>query len=207
MGSCNDVLDVGILAIPTLPPLNQEMAQGDIQSGVAGWQPRRVSSSYSPYTFSDYLPAHSMGFSDTNLADPWFISSMQGFQHDPRHPFQEEVYADPRYVVKDGETESHVGHAFVCKWNDGHGICGRTINAARTGEHMLSYHFKSPLPAGSRLGCLWEGCELHKLVRRDTIIRHIVEIHLGLKTRCKPWVASHAGTSSCGSRKNARLHQ
>jgi hypothetical protein len=44
-------------------------------------------------------------------------------------------------------------------------------------------------------------------VRRDTIIRHIVEIHLGLKTRCKPWVASHAGTSSCGSRKNARLHQ
>ncbi|KAG1798289.1 uncharacterized protein BJ212DRAFT_1365791 [Suillus subaureus] len=146
-----------------------------------------------------------MDLSDTNLADPWLISPMQGFQHNPRHQFQEEVYADPRYVANDGETESHISCVFACRWNDGYGICGRSINAAGIGEHMLSYHFKSPLPADSRLECLWEGCKLHKPVRRDTIIRHIVEIHLGLKNRCKLWVASHGGASFCGSRKNARL--
>ncbi|KAG1841426.1 hypothetical protein DFJ58DRAFT_845007 [Suillus subalutaceus] len=175
--------------IPTLglPPLDQGIAHGDIQSGAAGWHPRHVSSSYSSYALSDYLPAHNTGFSDTNLADPWLISPMKEFQHDPRHQFQEEVYAHPQHVVKDGGTESHVG--------------------PRTREHMLSHHFKSPLPADSRLECLWEGCELHKYVRRDTIIRHIDEIHLGLKYRCKHWVASHAGTSFCGSRKEARLRQ
>jgi hypothetical protein len=41
-------------------------------------------------------------------------------------------------------------------------------------------------------------------VRRDTIIRHITEKHLGIKYRCKLWVASHTGGDSCGSRKNAR---
>ncbi|KAG1874942.1 hypothetical protein F4604DRAFT_726420 [Suillus subluteus] len=184
-----------------------QIARGDIQSGAAGWHSGRVSSSYSPHAFPDHMPTHNMGFSDTNLADPWLISPMQGFQHDPRHRVQEEAY--PRHVLKDGGTESHVGRAFACRWNDGYGTCGRTINAARTGEHMLSYHFKSPLPANSRLECLWEGCELHKPVRRDTIIRHIVEKHLGLKYRCKLWVASHAGASFCGSHENARpgLHQ
>lgn len=184
-----------------------QMGRGDIQSSAAGWHSRRVPSSYSPHAFSDYVPAHNMGFRDTNLDDPWPISPMQGFQHNPRHQVQQEVYAYPRRVVKDGGTESHVGRAFVCRWNDGYGICGRTIDAAKTGEHMLSYHFKSPLPADYRLECLWEGCELHKSVRRDTIIRHIDEIHLGLKYRCKLWAASHAGASFCGSHKNTRLHQ
>ncbi|KAG2346526.1 hypothetical protein BDR05DRAFT_959456 [Suillus weaverae] len=200
------VHDAGILPIPTLPPVDQGIAQGDIQSGVAGWHPRRISSSYPPYAFSDHLPAHNMGFSDTNLADSWLISPMQGFQHDPRHQIQEEVCAHPRYVVGDDESDSRVGCVSTCKWNDGHGICGRAINAARIGEHMISYHFKSPMPANSRLECLWKDCELPKSVRRDTIIRHIVEKHLGLKYRCKHWVASHTGAGFCGSRKNARLH-
>ncbi|KAG2108934.1 uncharacterized protein F5147DRAFT_773265 [Suillus discolor] len=184
--ACDDVLDACILPIP--------IGQGDIQSDAAGWYPRHVSSSYPPCAFSDCLTAHiPMGFSDAN------------FRHDPRHPLQEEVYPHPQYMVNDDKSESHVDRASVCQWDDGYGICGRTINVARTGEHMTSYHFKSPLPANSRLACLWKGCELYKPVRRDTIIRHIIEKHLGLKYRSKHWLASHTGTGFCGSRKNACL--
>lgn len=197
-------LDAGILSIPTLPPLDQGIAQGDIHSGAAGWHPRRVSSDYPSYASPVYLPAHNMGFSDTNIADSWLISPMQGFQHDPRHQFQEEVHSHSRHVVNDDESESRVSHASTCKWNDGHGVCGRTIDPARIGEHMSSYHFKSPLLADSRLECLWEDCQLRKPVRRDTIIRHITEKHLGIKHRSKLWAASHTGADSCGSRKHAR---
>lgn len=190
----DDVLDAGI-------------TQGNIQSCAAGLHPRHWDdpSSYPPHAFSDYLSAHNMGFSDTTLVDSWTITPMQGFQHDACHQFQEDVYPHPRYVVNDDESELHVvGRA--CKWNDGYGICGRTIIAARTGEHMLSCHFKSPLSANSRLKCMWQDCQLHKSVRRDTIIRHIEEKHLGLKYRCKSWVASHDGADFYGSRKNTRLH-
>lgn len=183
--ACDDVLDACILPIP--------IAQGDIQSDAAGWHIRRVSS-YPPCAFSNCLPAHiPMDFSDAN------------FHYDPRHPLQE-VYPHPQYGVNDDKSESHADRASVCQWNDGYGICGRTINVARTGEHMTSYHFKSPLRANSRLECLWKDCELHKPVRRDTIIRHIIEKHLGLKYRCKRWLASHTGAGFCGSRKNACLH-
>ncbi|KAG2128665.1 uncharacterized protein EDB93DRAFT_770265 [Suillus bovinus] len=187
--SCDDVLDAGI-------------AQGDIQSDTAGQHLHRASSSYSPY---DYLPAHNMGHSDTNLVKS--CSHMQESQHDPRHQLQEEVDPHPRYVVNDDESKSHAGCASVCQWNDGYGACGRIVNAAKIGEHMSSYHFKSPLRADKRLKCLWKDCELHKLVRRDTIIRHIVEKHLGLKYRCKLWAASPAGAGFCRSRKNTRLHE
>ncbi|KAG1821506.1 hypothetical protein EV424DRAFT_1539073 [Suillus variegatus] len=186
VGPRADALDPGMLPVP--------IAQGDIQSDAAGWQLRCASPSYSPYAFSDYLPAHNtMGFSDTNFADP-------------RHQLQEENYSHLQYVINDDESELHVDCASECQWNDGYGICGRTIDAAKIGKHMSSYHFKSPLPADSRLKCLWKDCELYKPVRRDTIIRHIVEKHLGLKYRCKLWVASHAGADFCGSRKNARLY-
>lgn len=197
-------LDAGILPNPTLPPLDQGIAQGDIHSGAAGWHPRRVSSDCPSYAFPGYLPAYNIGFPDTYLADSWLISPMQGFQHDPRHQFQEEVYSHSRQVVNDDESESRASHAFTCKWNDGHGVCGRTIDTAKIGEHMSSYHFKSPLLADSRLECLWEDCQLGKPVRRDTIIRHITEKHLGIKYRSKLWLASHSGVDFCGSRKNAR---
>ncbi|KAG2128661.1 uncharacterized protein EDB93DRAFT_1256610 [Suillus bovinus] len=169
------------------------IVQGDLQSHVAGQHLRHVSSNYSP--------AHNMSFADTNLADPW--SPMQGFQHDQRNQLQKEVY--PQYVVNGDKSESHIGPTFVCQWNAGRGICGRTINGARIGEHMSSYHFKSPLPADERLECLWKDCELRKPVRRDTITRHILEKHLGLRYRCKLWVASPAGAGFCQSRKNTRL--
>lgn len=193
----DDVPDAGLSPIP--------IAQGDIQSDAAGWHPRSVPSSYSPDAFSDYLPTHNMGSSDVNLANQW--PPTQGFQHDPSHQLQAEVDPHPRCVVNDDESKSHVDHrASVCQWNDGHGACGKTISAANTTKHMTSYHFKSSLPPAERLKCLWKGCELHKPVRRDTIIRHIVEKHLGHKYRRKLGLASHTKAGSRGFRKNTRLY-
>ncbi|KAG0693711.1 hypothetical protein DFH29DRAFT_1084137 [Suillus ampliporus] len=81
----------------------------------------------------------------------------------------------------------------VCEWSDGHGSCNETVNAAGIGEHMLSCHFKSPLRADSRLECRWKGCQLRNPIRRDTMVRHIVEKHLGVKYRCK-FLAAPRGT-------------
>lgn len=193
----------GVLPVPALPPFNQEVAHGDIHSGATGWHLRHVASSYSSYAFPDYLPAHNMGFSDTNSAESWLIPLMQESQHDPRHQFQEKD-SHSRHVVNDDESESRVSRMSMCQWNDGYGVCGMTINTARVGEHMSLIHFKSPLLANSRLKCLWADCQLGKPVRRDTIIRHITEKHLGIRPRCRLWVASHSEADSRGSRKNSR---
>ncbi|KAG1867132.1 hypothetical protein C8R48DRAFT_794787 [Suillus tomentosus] len=176
----DDVPDAGLSPIL--------IAQGDIQS-----------------VPSSYLPVYNMGFSDVNLANPW--PPAQGFQHDPPHQSQEEVDPHPPYVVNDDESKSHVDHrSSVCQWNDGHGACGKTISAANTTNHVKSYHFKPHSPPAERLKCLWKDCELHKSVRRDTIIRHIKEKHLGHKYRSKLGLAFRTRADSRGSRKNTHLH-
>lgn len=70
---------------------------------------------------------------------------------------------------------------YVCKWNDGHGPCDMILN-----EREMKNHIPSHLPRGSRLTllrCQWEGCARQRPMRRDTIIRHIRQIELGISPR------------------------
>ncbi|KAG1732913.1 uncharacterized protein EDB91DRAFT_1084643 [Suillus paluster] len=98
-----------------------------------------------------------------------------------------------RSSAPENQPESHLPDFLsVCGWSDDHGSCNNTVNVTRIGEHMLSCHFKSPLRADSRLECRWKGCQLRKPIRRDTMVRHIVEKHLGVKYRSKHQAASCA---------------
>ena len=126
--------------------------------------PCNVSSNYHHY--SD-LATHNLGLSDTNLTNSSSFTPVQGFHHDQ---LQEEPH-----LVNDHKSE-----LYVCKWLDGHNICGRTIDANKIPEHMCTYHLEPPKRA-SHSSCQWEGCQrLLSSYRRDTIIRHIREVHLGI---------------------------
>ncbi|KAG0693706.1 hypothetical protein DFH29DRAFT_963378 [Suillus ampliporus] len=69
-----------------------------------------------------------------------------------------------------------------CLWTDGQGRCGFMADTVKSMlKHVSSYHLHQP-PA-SQVQCLFGGCS--RAMRRDTILRHIREIHYGDKSRCK----------------------
>ena len=148
-------------------------------SSATGWHPHNVSDNYARHTFSDYSSANNMPF-DTTLHHSF--SPFQAYPHDPQHQLQEEVDPRPGHPVNHDAPESHTTG---CQWNTGYGLCGVTVDADGIGEHMSSYHFESPLSASTRLDCQWRGCQLRKPIRRDTIVRHIIEKHLGFRYRSK----------------------
>ena len=163
-------------------------------------------SSYYPHTASsNSLFALNVGLRDINLADSSSIayseSSIQSFHYDTHHhvQFQEEPYRE--YPVNNHSSELHAsGHSFDCKWNDGHGLCGRPTDTDRIPEHMAAYHFKRLDSPDNQLKCRWEGCRRSKYYRRDTIIRHIREVHLRIPRR-KRLVARAIGQLRWSRRK------
>ncbi|OJA09731.1 hypothetical protein AZE42_06852 [Rhizopogon vesiculosus] len=80
---------------------------------------------------------------------------------------------EPGHPVHDHKSD-------ICEWHDGNGICGQTVKAGSFADHMSKYHFTSPEPlvAGSQLRCQWHGCQRSDPYRRDTINRHLREVHL-----------------------------
>ncbi|KAG2035440.1 hypothetical protein BDR03DRAFT_962639 [Suillus americanus] len=82
-------------------------------------------------------------------------------------------------VPSSSQPQSHASDC-VCKWDDGHGPCDVTVNKEEIADHLSSSHL--PPSGRARMKCLWEGCELEHICR-DTIIRHIRQIHLGIKPR------------------------
>lgn len=133
--------------------------------------PCNVSSNY--HYCSDYPAAHNLGLSDTNLANSSSFTSIQGFHH---YQLQEEPHS-----VNDHKSESH-----ACKWLDGHDLCGRTIDANKIPEHMCTYHLE-PSKRASHPLCQLEGCQrLLSPYRRDTIIRHVREVHLRIRGQSRP---------------------
>ncbi|KAG1841427.1 hypothetical protein DFJ58DRAFT_808390 [Suillus subalutaceus] len=87
------------------------------------------------------------------------------------------------HPVHDNQSESHAsGRLLVCKWNNDHGPCNKTIDEGEIANHLRSSH----LPRSGCtpvVKCQWKGCKLPNLIRRDTIIRHIRQIHLKIKPR------------------------
>lgn len=75
------------------------------------------------------------------------------------------------------------GCLLVCKWNDGHGPCDKTASNAEIVNHLSSSHLPQPGRVRIKCKCQWEGCNLPDLICRDTILRHIRQIHLGINCR------------------------
>ncbi|KAG2035430.1 hypothetical protein BDR03DRAFT_528568 [Suillus americanus] len=116
---------------------------------------------HSPFSYDP--SANSLGFSG-NVSESYPIES---------HP----------HPVPDDQSESHASDCLlVCKWNDGDGPCGKTEDSEREFvNHLSSFHL--PPSMRTRIKCQWEGCTLQKFIRRDTVHRHIRQIHLRIRPR------------------------
>jgi hypothetical protein len=114
--------------------------------------------------FSDVLSANNMGYS-SNVSE-LYPQVIEGHHH----------------PVHDNQSEFHASD-YLCKWNDdGRGPCNMTVREEKeVAGHMSSFH----LPPFGRylMECKWEGCPLPDSIRRDTINRHIRQIHLNIKRR------------------------
>ncbi|KAG2152722.1 hypothetical protein DEU56DRAFT_512496 [Suillus clintonianus] len=100
------------------------------------------------------------------------------------------------YHVPEKQPEPHAADSvLICEWN----ACGYAVHASGIAEHMSSKHLEAPKHGETLLACRWKGCQLQRPIRRDTLIRHIREMHFGMKSRRKLRVAS-----GVGSHKNAQ---
>ncbi|KAG2152723.1 hypothetical protein DEU56DRAFT_775615 [Suillus clintonianus] len=73
-----------------------------------------------------------------------------------------------------------------CLWNDTQGQCGFTADTVTTVlKHISSHHLCEHQEHDSQVQCRCRGCLLRRTIRRDTILRHIREIHYGDKFRRK----------------------
>ncbi|KAG1874939.1 hypothetical protein F4604DRAFT_1763092 [Suillus subluteus] len=73
-----------------------------------------------------------------------------------------------------------------CLWNDSQGQCSFTADTVMTVvKHISLYHLHEHQHPDCQVQCRCRGCLLPKTIRRDTILRHIREIHYGDKFRRK----------------------
>ncbi|KAG0693705.1 hypothetical protein DFH29DRAFT_377779 [Suillus ampliporus] len=74
-----------------------------------------------------------------------------------------------------------------CLWTNSQGQCGFTAGTARSVlRHISSRHLREHRQPASRVQCRCRGCPLPGTIRRDTMLRHIREMHYGDKYRRKP---------------------
>lgn len=73
-----------------------------------------------------------------------------------------------------------------CLWKDSQGQCSFTADTVTTVmKHISLYHLHEHQHPDCQVQCRCRGCLLPKTIRRDTILRHIREIHYGDKFRRK----------------------
>ncbi|KAG2108935.1 uncharacterized protein F5147DRAFT_773266 [Suillus discolor] len=86
------------------------------------------------------------------------------------------------HPIRGIKSELHASNLLLlCEWNDGQGPCNKILNEGEIAHHVSSSHL--PPPGRTRMKCQWEGCTFQNLLRRDTVIRHIRQIHLEIKPR------------------------
>lgn len=122
------------------------------------------------------LPDASFNYFHSPVSNDSFANSL-GFSGSVSESYLIEPHPHP---VHDNQSESHASCG-LCKWNDGHGPCDVTASEEEIVDHLSSSHLP---PAGRELmKCKWEGCKLGGFIRRDTILRHIRQIHLRIRPR------------------------
>ena len=90
---------------------------------------------------------------------------------------------------------------YLCQWSDGGGPCGEVLTGTKNaiGQHLQSAHAIRLTADRTSQVCLWSGCR--KPMRRESIARHVLAVHMKDKVHC----------SSCGSQyarpDSLRRHQ
>ena len=70
-----------------------------------------------------------------------------------------------------------------CRWAAPSNPCGMWIicSKSRVGAHIRKWHPSQ----NATTECLWDGCTRSKAMRKDSINRHVVTVHLGEGFRCQ----------------------
>jgi hypothetical protein len=125
---------------------------------------RDIYTAHSHSTFSDDPSANNLGYSG-NVSES-YPQVIEGHPH----------------PVHDNQSESHAS-GYLCEWNDGQGPCHMTIrNEKEVAVHMASFHLPRP-GRDVKVKCRWKGCTAQKSFCRDTIHRHVRQIHLKIRPR------------------------
>ncbi|KAJ8592189.1 hypothetical protein M405DRAFT_880089 [Rhizopogon salebrosus TDB-379] len=87
------------------------------------------------------------------------------------------------------DAEPHATHAALlceCVWNDRQGQCNFTTDTvANVLTHISSCHLRGYPQSDTHVQCQCRGCTLRRPIRRDTVLRHVREIHYADKYRRK----------------------
>ena len=73
-----------------------------------------------------------------------------------------------------------------CRWARSSNPCGMWIIGSRphVGAHIRKWH-TSQRHANTTTECLWDGCRCTRAMRKDSINRHVVTVHLGEGFHCQ----------------------
>ncbi|OJA17366.1 hypothetical protein AZE42_03897 [Rhizopogon vesiculosus] len=81
-------------------------------------------------------------------------------------------------------VETLTAPLYDCLWNDGGDQCSFTAGTVTSVvNHISTYHLRGHPQYDNHVQCLCRDCPLGRLIRRDTIRRHIREIHYADKYR------------------------
>lgn len=70
----------------------------------------------------------------------------------------------------------------TCPWRDGAGaICGGWITKDNCATHLARYHGIKDMSSGHVVKC--QACNHPNPIKRENILRHFVEVHIGIKRK------------------------
>lgn len=106
-------------------------------------------------------------------------------EHSP--PAQGHMFNILTDLLDDPIVHASPDHTF-CLWDIGGGIpCGAYISVSDLSKHMRVHGVRGPgyLP----IQCVWDGCT-RAPVKRESVVRHIEEVHVQVKYLCNQCWAS-----------------
>ncbi|KAI9573246.1 hypothetical protein HD554DRAFT_2035632 [Boletus coccyginus] len=74
-----------------------------------------------------------------------------------------------------------------CRWAQSSNSCGMWIIGSKphVGAHILKWHQQEHADGTVKRRCLWDGCTTSKEMRKDSVSRHIINVHLEEEFHCQ----------------------
>ncbi|KAG1891775.1 uncharacterized protein F5891DRAFT_681149 [Suillus fuscotomentosus] len=102
-------------------------------------------------------------------------------------PVQGHLFDIPTDFHNDPTVHASPDHT-ICLWDVGGGIpCGACISVLDLSKHVRMHGVKGP--GDLEIQCTWDGCARSPM-KRESIVRHIEEVHVQVKYRCSQCWAS-----------------
>jgi len=67
-----------------------------------------------------------------------------------------------------------------CLWRD-EDVCGQWVTGETSAEHLASFHNIKDISCDRKIQC--KACYPPKEIKRESILRHFIEVHIGIKRR------------------------